>query len=153
MAEYHSPWHSMRTGITDPDDNIWSYSDFRQTVTVPLNDDTYTLGMWLYMQSGELLTMQNAPEVVLRDTILIGRPFSETVFSGDKQYLVVLNHYGYLIDTLMMTLEDNAGWVYREFDLSEYTGMTISLQWGTHNNGIDGVSAMYVDDVTLQQCP
>jgi hypothetical protein len=27
------------------------------------------------------------------------------------------------------------------------------LQWGTYNDGYNGITAMYVDDVTLQACP
>jgi hypothetical protein len=150
-AEYHSPWHSMRTGITDPLDNIYSYSDFSQLVTLPLNDDTYTLGMWLYTLSGDI-----AASFVPQqggDILVTGRPFRESVLSTDKQYVLVLDQYGYLIEYLWITLEDEGDWVYHEFDLSDYAGWTITLQWGTYNNGYGGISAMYVDDVTLQQCP
>jgi hypothetical protein len=150
-TQYHSPWHSMRTGITDPLDNIYSYSDFSQTVSLPLNDDTYTLGMWLYTLSGEVLAGQTQSNI--QDTLVYGRPFRESVLSTDKQYVLVLNQYGYVIDYLWITLRDEAAWVYHQFDLSEYAGWTITLQFGTYNDGYDGISAMYVDDVTLQQCP
>ena len=150
-AQYHSPWHSMRTGITDPLDNTYSYSDFSQTVSLPLNDDTYTLGMWLYTLSGELLAGQ--PQVESSDSLVYGQPFRDSVLSTDKQYVLVLNQYGYVIDYLWITLEDTGSWAYHQFDLSEYAGSTITLQWGTYNDGYDGLSAMYVDDVTLLQCP
>ena len=150
-AQYHSPWHSMRTGITDPLDNTYSYSDFSQTVSLPLNDDTYTLGMWLYTLSGELLAGQ--PQVESSDSLVYGQPFRDSVLSTDKQYVLVLNQYGYVIDYLWITLEDIGTWAYHQFDLSEYAGWTITLQWGTYNDGYDGISAMYVDDVTLLQCP
>ena len=151
LAQYHSPWHSMRTGITASLDNTYSYSDFSQTVTLALNDDTYTLGMWLYTLSGELVAGQ--PQLESGDALVYGQPFRDSVLSADKQYVLVLNQYGYVIDYLWITLEDQGAWAYHQFDLSEYAGSTITLQWGTYNDGYDGISAMYVDDVTLLQCP
>lgn len=152
-AEYHSPWHSMRTGITNPLDNIFSYSDFNQKVSIPSSNDTFTLGMWLYRQSSEVSLVEIPQEVLLRESTPTGRPFRETVLSGDKQYAIILNQWQYWIATLMMTIADDANWTYFEFNLDDYAGQTIYLQWGTHNNGYGGVSSMYVDDVTLQQCP
>ena len=91
MAQYHSPWHSMRTGITNPLDNRYSYSDFSQTVSLPLNDDTYTLGMWLYPLSGEVLSGGTLASDQLPDSTPSGRPFRETVLSNDMQYLLILD--------------------------------------------------------------
>lgn len=153
MAQYHSPWHSMRTGITNPLDNRYSYSDFSQAVSLPLNDDTYTLGMWLYPLSGEVVSGETLASNQLPDSTPSGRPFRETVLSNDIQYLLILDRYGYWIDTLVWTLSDSATWTYYQFNLDEYAGRTITLQWGTYNDGYDGISAMYVDDATLTQCP
>jgi len=145
MAQYHSAWHSMRTGIVLPGDNRYSYSDFRQTVSLPLGSNTFTLGMWLYPLSGE--------------TLLQPPPQPETPFFGleslqnDVQYLLVLDSSGYWIDTLVWMLSDAGAWSYHQFNLNEYEGWTISLQFGTYNDGLDGITAMYVDDVTLRSCP
>ena len=152
-AQYHSPWHSMRTGIINPLDNRYSYSDFSQTVSLPLNDDTYTLSMWLYTLTSEPLTSLSSTGLLPTDRLAIGQPFRDSILSTDKQYVLVLDQYGYLIDYLWITLEDADTWVYHQFDLSEYAGQTIILQWGTYNDGYDGISAMYVDDATLTQCP
>jgi hypothetical protein len=153
MAQYHSPWHSMRTGITNPLENRYSYSDFSQVVSLPLNSNTYTLGMWLYPLSGEVLTGETLASDLLPDSTPSGRPFQETVLSNDVQYLLILDRYGYWIDTLVWMLSDTSNWSYHEFNLDAYAGWTITLQFGTYNDGYDGTSAMYVDDVTLQQCP
>jgi hypothetical protein len=40
-----------------------------------------------------------------------------------------------------------------QFNLKPYAGLTIQLQWGSYNNGWDGVTAMYIDDVSLIACP
>jgi len=153
LAQYHSPWHSMRTGITNPLDNRYSYSDFSQTVSLPLNNDTYTLGIWLYPLSGEVLSGGALSSDQLPDATPSGRPFRETVLSNDVQYLLILDRDGYWIDTLIWTLSDSAAWTNYQFNLDEYAGRTITLQFGTYNDGYDGISAMYVDDVTLTQCP
>jgi hypothetical protein len=153
LAQYHSPWHSMRTGITNPLDNRYSYSDFSQLVSLPLTSDTYTLGMWLYPLSGEVLSGGTLSSDQLPDATPSRRPFRETVLSNDIQYLLILDRDGYWINTLIWTLSDRAAWTYYQFNLNEYAGWTITLQFGTYNDGYDGISAMYVDDVTLQRCP
>ena len=152
-TRYLSPWHSMRTGILNSLDNRYSYSDFSQTVSLPLNGDSYELGMWLYTLSSEVLTGQTIDSAMLPDSTPTGRLFTETVLTTDLQYVLILNQFGYWIDTLVWTLEDEGSWEYYEFNLDEYAGWTITLQFGTYNNGYGGISAMYVDDVSLGACP
>jgi bacillopeptidase F (M6 metalloprotease family) len=43
--------------------------------------------------------------------------------------------------------------MYNTYDLTVYAGSTIKLQFGTYNDGFGGVTAMYVDDVSMQICP
>jgi hypothetical protein len=82
-----------------------------------------------------------------------GRPFSETTLSGDLQYVLVLDQYQNWIGTLVWQLSNTQSWTNMQFDLSGYAGRQIMLQWGTYNNGTGGITAMYVDDVSLQACP
>jgi len=146
-AEYHSAFRSMRTGIVVPADNTYSYSDFRQTVSIPSNASHVTLGMWIYPISGELNLLSVPPKPVL------GSPWKETQMSGDVQYLLVMDTSYNIIDVLLWQLSDSQNWTNMKFDLSNYRGWTVLLQWGTYNDGGGGISAMYVDDVTLQNCP
>jgi bacillopeptidase F (M6 metalloprotease family) len=44
-------------------------------------------------------------------------------------------------------------WTNYQFDVSKWAGMTIRLQFGVYNDGYNGVTAMYVDDTTMQVCP
>ncbi len=37
-------------------------------------------------------------------------------------------------------------------DLTAYAGQTVELKYGTFNDGEGGVTAMYVDDVTVTIC-
>ena len=135
----------MRTGIYYWSHNRYSYSDFRQTVSIPWGATSATLYYWAYPISSEWYSAK-----------LPARPSSD-VFAidsdaGDVQYLLVLNQYQTWIDTLMWRRSNAQYWQYNIADLSYYRGWTINLQWGTYNNGWGGVTSMYVDDVMLQIC-
>ena len=147
-AEYHSASRSMRTGIVNLADNIYSYSDFRQVVSIPSSAHHVTLSTWEYFISNGT-TGLSQPEQI----IPTGRPFNETLLSDDLQYLLILDQNKNWIGTLVWQRSNSKVWTNMQFDLSAYAGQTIMLQWGTFNNGTGGVTAMYVDDVSLQACP
>jgi hypothetical protein len=147
-AQYHSAFRAMRTGIVNPADNIFSYSDFRQVVTIPSNTHHVTLGMWVYFISAEAQGLSQ-PEAIAPT----GKPFTETLLSDDLQYLLILDQNQNWIGTLVWQRSNSQVWTNMTFDLSAYAGRTIILQWGTFNNGTSGITSMYVDDVTLQACP
>ncbi len=145
-AQYHSPFRSMRTGIVDPAQNTYSYSDFRQVVTIPSSAHHVTLGMWVYPTSGEsALGFLPMPERT--------QYFGLEPMQSDAQYLLVLDQDQNWIDTLVWMRSNNQSWTNIQVDISRYAGWTIMLQWGTYNNGTGGITSMYVDDVTLQACP
>ena len=147
-AQYHSPFRSMRTGIVNPTDNTFSYSDFRQVVTIPSTAHHVTLSTWLYFTSGESIGLSQ-----LAMNTPTGRPFSETTLSDDLQYLLILDQNQNWIGTLVWQRSNTQLWTNMQFDLSAYSGRQIMLQWGTFNNGTGGITSIYVDDVTLQACP
>ena len=149
-AQYHSAFRSMRTGIVNPADNTFSYSDFRQVVTIPSNAHHVTLSTWLYLhQQWSDHWSLSQPEQITPT----GRLFSETTLSDDLQYLLILDQNQNWIGTLVWQRSNSQVWTNMTFDLSAYAGRKIMLQWGTFNNGTSGITAMYVDDVTLQACP
>jgi hypothetical protein len=145
-AQYHSAFRSMRTGITDSAHNTFSYSDFRQWVNVPSNAHHVTLSMWLYPSSGES-TLGDLPEPTRTQY------FGDEVLHSDTQYVLILDRYQNWIGTLVWMRSNSNVWTNMQFDLSNYAGWTIILQWGTFNNGSGGITSMYVDDVNLQACP
>ncbi|HUW12113.1 MAG TPA: hypothetical protein VM537_20465, partial [Anaerolineae bacterium] len=53
---------------------------------------------------------------------------------------------------LLWTLADTRTWQNLELDLSVYLGQTVLLHFETYNDGEDGVTAMYVDDASIQVC-
>lgn len=146
-SQYHSPGRSMRTGIPNASNNRYSYSDFYQVVTIPRKISSALLRFWIYPTSGETLTNLALPEP------MVGSVFGESALANDMQYLLILNEAGVWIDTLLWDLSDGRRWEALEYDLSDYAGQTIRLQFGTYNDGWDGVTAMWVDDASLEICP
>jgi hypothetical protein len=145
-AQAHTGARSMRTGIVFTAHNRFSYSDARQTVTIPAGSSSATLGLWMYPITAEPTS-----------GITRQRPTSELLASSasghDVQYVLILDRYGNWIDTLVWQRSNAQAWTYQEFDLSVYTGATISIQFGTYNDGLDGITTMYMDDVSLNACP
>ncbi|MBL7064616.1 MAG: PKD domain-containing protein [Anaerolineae bacterium] len=141
----HTGDRSMRVGIVEPGDNRYSYSSARQTVTIPAGAFSATLRFWLYPMTGESLAKLIVPS----------RPLA-----GDWQYVLILNEDDQTLDTLLRQRTDDRQWVFHQFDLGAYAGQTtcgeqsrtIKLQFGVYNDGTDGVTAMYVDDVSLELC-
>jgi hypothetical protein len=144
-AQKHSGNWSMRTGIVNPNDEIYSFSDAWQQVYIPADTDIATLTFWIYPISAE------AKLGYLEKLLQPVGPFSdERTLANDLQYMLVRigsNNYFEWWD-----LRDTQAWEYRTVFLNEYIGQTIKLDFGTYNDGWDGVSAMYVDDVTLTIC-
>ena len=138
---------SMRTGIVLSSDNIYSYSSARQEVKISNKESSALLSLWVYPISGETSLTLAMPELTL------GEPFGTESFSGDFQYILILDQYDNLLETLDIGLSNSQTWTHMSFDLSDYIGWyPIKIQFGTYNNGYGGISAMYVDDVTLQVC-
>ncbi|MGB6423234.1 MAG: hypothetical protein WBF05_15475, partial [Anaerolineales bacterium] len=70
-------------------------------------------------------------------------------------YILVLDKYGYWIDTLWWKnnpTRDDRSWNSKARDLMYYKGKTIYLQFGVYNNGWDGVTSMFVDDASVEIC-
>jgi hypothetical protein len=142
----HTGWRSMRTGIVYWYHNRYSYSDFRQAVSIPSTATSATLSMWLFNTSGEGYGM---PDPAHPTSPINGQDAA----AGDVQYLLVLDRWGNWYDTLIWQRNNDQYWRYYQFNLLRFAGQTIMLQWGTYNNGWGGVTSMYVDDASLVTCP
>ena len=73
--------------------------------------------------------------------------------AGDVQYVLVLDSNFNIINTLIWQISDSRTWSEYQFNLAPYAGRTIWLHFGTYNDGLDGISSMFVDDVSLDICP
>jgi hypothetical protein len=142
----HGGSRSMRTGIIYTAHNRFSYSDASQVVTIPGSVDDVLLRMWIYPLSEERVTLA-LPAIPQSTT------FGKEALSSDVQYVIILDRFDNWIDTLLWQRSDSRAWKLHTFELSRYRGETIKIQFGTYNDGAGGVSAMYVDDVSLQMCP
>jgi len=130
---WHTGARSMQTGITNLWHNRYSYSDFAQYFYILPTVSNATLTYWIYQSSGG------------------GGWFRDPY---DKQYLLILNNWGYWIDTLLWTNGRNSGgWQQVTQNVTYMRGYPLRLQFGTYNNGWYGVTSMFVDDVTLCTTP
>jgi PKD repeat protein len=129
-ANHHSGSRSLRVGIVNPDDNVRGDSIARQTLSIPANAQSVTLRFWLY-------------------TAIFGSGPDDS----DVQRVLIQDPLGNPIQTLLAQHTDMQMWTLYEFDLSGYTGESIRLVFDVYNNGTGNVTAMYVDDVSVQACP
>ena len=144
-AQAYEDARSMRVGIIASGDNCYAYSDAQQTVTIPAAASLARLRFYAYPLSGEAGPV---PTPYPRLAAQLAAEF----LPYDVQYLLVLDPYDNWIDTLMWECGNDAAWLFKEYDLTAYAGRTIKLQFGAYNQGTGGVTAMYIDRVTLEVC-
>jgi len=145
-AAAHTGQRSVRVGIVEPADNVESYSSARQFVTIPTDTTGATLRFWLYPLSGEPpagLTFSTPPQAPMT---------GEALVSEDAQYVLILDASGQQMEALLWQRRDDRVWTSYQFDLTAYAGQTVKLHFGVCNDGLDGVTGMYVDDVSLELC-
>ena len=125
-AQFASPSHSVRLGITSGA-NVNSYSSMRQQVAVPTGGQL-RLSLQVY-------------------------PISQPVDAGDRQEILILDPVsGTTLRQVWSYIGTNAVWMPLQFDLSEFLGRNIVVYINVFNNGTGGITAMFVDNVTLEVC-
>ncbi len=123
---YLSPYRSILLGvITGP--NQKSYSSMQQLVNVPASGSLLRLRAHVY-------------------------PMSEPYDGNDAQELIIMNSMGQPLRRVWTQVSDARAWQTLEFDISEFIGMPIRVYFNVYNDGKGGVTAMYIDDVTLELC-
>jgi hypothetical protein len=136
---------SMRAGIIDTQDNLYSYSTALQTVTLPKATTDADLHFWLYSLSSEpaSLTLPSNP---------LGMTEKSAATTGDAQMVLILDSGGTIVEQLLYERRNDPQWREYSFDLSQYADKTIQIYFGVYNNGTGGISSMHVDDVSLSSC-
>jgi hypothetical protein len=150
----HSGARSMRTGIVDGP-NVYSFSSARQLVDIPADADSASLTFYIYPLSGEAgfisrLLQPFGPFLDQAGQLSSAWPSAPWAF--DFQYLAVLDANNNLIAFEWRDTRDTGQWELISVDLLGYAGQSIKVEFGTYNDGADGLTAMYVDDVVLQIC-
>ena len=140
---------SMRVGIVESADNWYSYSSARQTVTIPADADSVTLRFYLFPFSGELAGTKALT------ALPSGAEMANVQLTDDLQYVLILDENDQVLGgTVVWEKSNNRRWESYTVDLSgpPYAGQTVKLVFGAFNDGGDGVTGMYVDDVSLEVC-
>ncbi len=135
----------MRSGILDGDPNVFSYSDFRQRISIPAD------------ATGAMLRFHRSTffgDASLADARLPAPDLLTTSPDvADYQYVLAKfddNTY----QMLQSWRDDHHPWEETMIDLNrpELKGRSFRLQFGVYNNGAGGVSAMIVDEASVQIC-
>lgn len=148
----HGYW-SMRTGIVDVADNRRSYSDFSQDVALPdLPALSLRIDRWPQAGAGAQAASTEQPDAILAATTLDEFRAALEASAADLQYAMVITPPAGTIHFLYTRLDDDQAWVSEEFDLAEYRGQTVRLQFGTFNNGVGPLAAQFFDNMRLQVC-
>ena len=126
IAQYHSPSRSVRLGITSGS-NVNSYSSMTQALTLPVADQAL-LKLWVF-------------------------PISAPYDDSDRQEIRIMAADGTTtLRQVWSAVSNDNSWLNLQFDISEFMGQSIVLYINVRNDGLDGKTAMYVDDVTLEIC-
>ena len=142
----HSGSWSMRTGILNQANNIYSYSSALQTVTIPPDATQVTLDFWIFPQTTE---PESIPLILPKNPL--GFREEDAAELSDWQFVFILKN-GQVNEQLLYRRQNVTDWQYHSFDLSHYAGQTIQVYFDTFNNGLGGITSMHVDDVSLEVC-
>jgi hypothetical protein len=124
----HSGQWSMLLGITEPAEDAFSFSSAWQDTHIPANVSSAVLSFWQFPMSGDL---------------------------DDRQILEIRAPHDGLQDRLLGTgpASNSQQWERLSFDLAEhYAGRDVRIYFTVFNRGTAGVTAMYLDDVSLLAC-
>lgn len=147
----HGAARSLRTGIVIPGDNVRSYSSAQQTILLPTNAGSLTLHAWWRPLSGEgdlPVTAASEPEAVLAAAAGV----EPAAPASDRQYALLLDIDGNILERMLWTRSNANAWRELSYDLTAHAGQTVRIHFGSYNDGINGVTSLFVDDVSLTHC-
>ena len=153
QEQHYAGYWSMRSGITAPNTNVRSYSDFSQDVTLPTTG-TVTLRFQRWAQSSVSVTGDIPSDIPGNLAAQAADPATLDEFyaaleasAGDLQYGLVIEQPSNKIHYLYRGLDDQKAWKAETFDLTGYLGKSVRLQFGTYNDGSGPAAAQYFDVV------
>lgn len=130
----HNGARAMQLGkppTANPDQQ--SYSSIRQLVTIPLNATNITLRWW------RLAGTQEAAIV-------------DPGHSADRQEVLLLTQSEQPFAVVQRTRRNDGVWQEEAVDLTSYRGQNIYIYFNVYNDGANGSTWMYVDDLQLNAC-
>ncbi len=143
----------------ESDEDGWSFGNAVERSTAQAHGGSYAVkaglipgesggGTTLYSSIYRTLTLPAQGTTILTLWLV---PFAEEG-SGDLQYVILKDASG-LSHTLYSGLSNTQQWEEMSFELSAYNGQSVTLYIGVMNDGDDATAALYVDDITVAQCP
>lgn len=143
---------SIRAGIVSGPP-IYSYSDARQWVTLPSSRTltSATLRLWRLSRSTETPLTLTSGEPAPGTGRLENGVLPAGALAGDLQYILIVRPDA-TYRWLLRERANRSTWEMSTHDVSSYAGQTIAVQFGVYNDAAGGITAMYVDDVTLTVC-
>lgn len=136
---------ALRAGIVHPPDNVYSYSSAQQTVFIPAGGSATLTFRLFATTTGRSAGRLTPPPIVPTS------PLDRTQLSDDVQLVLLFDSAGRQ-HTLLFQRQWYSQWAPHTFDLNAFRGQTVTLYFGVFNNGVDGVTGMYVDEVALRSC-
>ncbi len=126
ISPVHNGIASLLVGYTTTDNVPAStvYSSIQQTITLPATATQATLTFWRYPVSSD---------------------------SRDYQYVAIGPSPTSATTVIWTRASNERAWTYTTVDLAAFSG-ALTLRLGAVNKGGDGVTAMYLDDVSVQTC-
>lgn len=118
----HTGLRSMRLGIASGD-NIYSYSSVQQAVQIPAGVTQADLTFYYF-------PLMASPDV-------------------DLIYFCILEARNDMVLQCNIWTELNQSWKLGAFSLLSYAGQRVKVHFGVKNDGLGGISALYLGDVEL----
>ncbi len=150
---WKSAFQSMLSGVpvgtVNPFPYQWTTGEFVQNVTIPADAISARLKMRLLPKSSYQWGYHVEEQAALDAAKNTNAPEATE------------SQYGHIRDatnttTLFQMFKwfpiDSAYWLYREYNLIAFSGQTIGVLFGAANDGFNGNTALYVDEVYLEVC-
>lgn len=122
ISRAHSGLRSMRLGLA-PGGNLYSYSSVQQTVEIPAGATQTDLSFYYF-------------------------PLMAPAEGDDIYFCVLLGSDDIILQCDFWT-DHNQAWNLRSYNLRSYVGQRIRVHFGVRNDGLDGITSVYLDDVEL----
>ncbi len=134
MDRQHSGTRSIQLGIPALS-NLQSYSSISQQITIPGDADALTLRWWQWRGTEEATSLTPGA-------------------AADRQEVLLLTTTGEPLEVLHRERNNESGWqeVVIELNATVYRGRTILVYFNVFNDGANGRTWMYIDDVALTNC-
>jgi C1A family cysteine protease len=149
-AVFHSGARAMRLGIEPGTTDVESYSSISQWFRLPANATSATLRFWWWRHTEESGTYQKPWQ---GDGPSGGSETTEAGAAPDVQEIALLDGTTYHpIAKLRSAKTNDSAWAYDEVDLMPWRGRSLAIYFNANNDGQNGRTWMYLDDVSIQMC-